>query len=360
MKVHHVLEDYSIASGGIRTVVKDLNEYLANNSEIITTRKESQDINVKCFEPQNGWQYTKGLKNYIVDIANNLEESIFHIHGVWMFPQYFASKSAKKNKKPYIITPHGMYEPWLWKQGFLKKKIYFELFTKNYFSNANIMHAITEDERDSLYKLFNNKINIEVIPNLIPTWNIPQIEVVENTEKYILFLGRIHPKKGVRMLIEAFSKIKIKNIKLKIAGPNSVHQQELIHLVSKLNLKEKVEFLGAVKGAAKFKLYKEAHVFVAPSYSEVVGMVNLEAAIMGTPVITTHQTGLLKQWNSEGGILINPNNLDLKDALTKAVSWTQIERNDRGKMLKEFVLNNYSWERNKNKWDELYGGLLRN
>ena len=160
------------------------------------------------------------------------------------------------------------------------------------------------------------------------------------------------------MLIHSFSKIETNNFKLKIAGPENNYSKELKVFSKQLNINNKVEFLGMIKGEEKYKLYKEAHVFVAPSYSEVVGMVNLEAAIMNTPVITTFQTGLLKEWNEHGGILVNPNVSEVEEALREAISWTQKQRNARGGMLKEFVLNNYSWERNKNKWIKLYKDLL--
>jgi len=357
MKVYHILEDYSLQSGGIRTVVKDLKEHVSINSEIITTNKELIDKNVKYFETNNKWQYSKELKCYLNEVVKE-PKKVFHIHGVWMFPQFLASKLAILNRSPFLLTPHGMFEPWLWKQGYVKKLFYYKLLSKQKFNKANIIHAITHDEKINLHKIFNNKVNIEVIPNLISTQIIPNLEDFFSEEKYILFLGRIHPKKGIKLLIKVFSRIKQTQFKLKIAGPDSHHKQELVRLVNKLNLDDKVHFVGMVKGKEKFKLYKGAHVFVAPSYSEVIGMVNLEAAIMGTPVITTFQTGLLKEWNNEGGFLIQPNENELEQALTKSFSWSELERKDRGNRLKEFVLTNYSWERNKHKWEELYNSLI--
>jgi glycosyltransferase involved in cell wall biosynthesis len=356
MNIYHIVEDFSIESGGIRPVVKDLIKNVPITSKVITVKKELSDKNVEVFNSKAPWRYSNRLNKFLVE-NSNVNKLIYHLHGVWMYPQFNASKNAIKFDIPFLISPHGMYQSWLWKQATFKKKLYFNLLTKNKFKNANIIHAITDNEKNNLHKLFP-KTQIEVIPNLISIKNIPSLELKESGEKYILFLGRIHQVKGIKILIEAYSKINQKEFKLKIAGPNSIHKSELIEYVKKLNIDHKVEFVGMISGNAKYELYKNAHVFVAPSYSEVVGMVNLEAALMGTPVITTYQTGLYKEWNNEGGILINPNVIELKKALSNAMSWGKLERNERGKRLKEFVIKNYSWEKNGYKWEKLYRSLI--
>lgn len=359
MKITHILEDYSKLSGGLRTVVQDLNRHLIQNgidSQIVTTRAEAEDNVTVCKRSlyKDIWCYSNELKNSL----DNIKSDVNHIHGIWMYPQYIASKISYNTNKPYIITPHGMLEPWLWENGTSKKKIYFELMIKKYFSRANVLHAITPDEKQNLYKLFGHK-NIEVIPNSISYTEIDSYNLQrQECDKFILFVGRLHPKKGIDLLIKAFSKLKDKDIRLKIAGPFNEYKNELDVLIKRLNIENKVEFLGMVTGDEKYQLFKNAWVFVAPSYSEVVGMVNLEAGISGTPVITTYQTGLYKEWNDNGGILINPNIQELDKALIEVMCWTEKERNDRGNNLKKFIIEKYSWENNIHKWLQLYNGLI--
>ena len=360
MKIAHIVEDYSKLSGGIRTVVFDIDTWLKKKSiesQIITTKaEETDDVIVNTRElPKEIWCYSSELKNSLQDN----QYDFFHIHGIWMYPQYIASKIAFNNKTPYLITPHGMLEPWLWENGTLKKKLYFNFMIKKYFTNANVLHAITPDEKENLHKLFKHK-NIEVIPNSISYTEIESFSIKKHTrEKYILFVGRLDPKKGIDLLIRAFANVNPKNVKLKIAGPKNYYQHELIKLAKDLDIESKVEFLGMVSGGEKYQFYKDAWVFVAPSYSEVVGMVNLEAGILETPVITTHQTGLYKEWNENGGVLINPNVEELSKALADAMQWSESERDDRGKKLKQFIVEHYSWENNIHKWIELYEGLNR-
>ncbi len=358
IKIAHILEDYSKQSGGLRTVVQDLNQYLVRNSiesQIVTMRAEAED-NVTVYKSslyKDLWCYSSELKNSLL----NSESDINHIHGVWMYPQYIASKISYNISKPYIITPHGMLEPWLWENGTSKKKLYFNLMIKKYFSVANILHAITPDEKDNLHKLLGHK-SIEVIPNSISYTEIDSYNIQrQECDKFILFVGRLHPKKGIDLLIKAFSKLKNTDMKLKIAGPFNEYKNELDKLVKDLNIENRVEFLGMITGTKKLQFFKDAWVFVAPSFSEVVGMVNLEAGILGTPVITTHQTGLYKEWNEQGGTLINPNIDELINSLSKAVKWSEEERSDRGKMLRQLIVENYSWEKNIFKWISLYKGI---
>lgn len=359
MKINHVLEDYSKLSGGLRTVVSDLHHNLTNHdidSHIISTRAErDDDIEVCKRSLYTGiWCYS----NTLADTLRNSNASINHIHGIWMYPQYITAKTSYDTNKPYVVTPHGMLEPWLWEQGTSKKKIYFNLMIKKYFSHANVLHAITPDEKDNLHTLFGHK-QIEVIPNSISYTEIDSYNIQrQECDKFILFVGRLHPKKGIDLLIKAFSKLKDTDVQLKIAGPFNAYKNELETLVKDLNIENRVEFLGMITGEKKLQLFKDSWVFVAPSFSEVVGMVNLEAGILGTPVITTYQTGLYKEWNDNGGILINPNIDELYNKLSEAVSWSEEERDERGNELKQFIIKHYSWEHNMSTWIELYKGII--
>lgn len=358
MSILHITEDHSALSGGLRTVVSDLNRWLKQTSitsEILTTKAEALDhvIVGKRALPKGIWCYSNELKKMLTMNSSD----IFHIHGVWMYPQYIASKMAYKKNIPYIITPHGMLEPQLWEKGTLKKKFYFNTLIKKYFSNANVIHAITPKEQSNLFKFFQHK-TIEIIPNSISYTQIDSFEIEKkDSEKYILFVGRLHPIKGINLLIQAFSQLKTNDVVLKIAGSINEYKLELDLLIHQFCIEDKVEFLGMVSGREKYQLYKNAWVFVAPSYSEVVGMVNLEAGVLETPVITTYQTGLYTEWNENGGVLINPNLGELSKALSDAIQWSESERDNRGKTLRKFIMSHYSWENNIYKWVELYQGL---
>lgn len=361
MKILHILEDYSIHSGGIRTVVKELNERLNNigvKSYILSSKKEDGD-NIYLVETNKPWLFSNKWKSTLLEIHNEHKINIIHIHGVWLYPQFIAAKFAFKNNIPFILTPHGMFEPWIWNKGTLKKRLYFNFVTKNVFSKAKKIHGITNDEISNLKKLFKSSDFIE-IPNLIDSIQFQNNDdlTFTNKLKYFFYLGRLDSKKGIDILIRAFSKLENNEFMLKIAGPFNDYKIFLDNLVGQLGLNDKVEFLGLVRGEEKVKLYREAFVFIAPSHSEVVGMVNLEAAINKTPVITTYQTGLDRRWNNEGGILINPREEEILNSLNNVLKWSLNDRLNNGKRLYDFVVNNYSWSNRIKDWQKLYDEIL--
>jgi len=361
IKIIHILEDYSILSGGIRTVVKNLHEELLKNgyaSKILTPFAEKDDdVIMFKINKKAPWCYSSQLKKILTNLLKENKIDIIHIHGVWMYPQYYASKFSITNKIPFIISFHGMYEPWLWKTGYLKKKFFSNLLTNSKFSKASFLHAITPNEAYDLNKRFP-QTPVKEIPNLIHADRKKIHSSIQSSKKNILYLGRLDPIKGIDLLIKAFQKIKFKDINLKIVGPKNEYFKELESLVNTLSLNKQVEFLGLKTGKEKEKILNEAILFVAPSYSEVIGMVNLEAAMAGIPVITTIQTGLDKEWSTNGGMLINPNELEIKNAIEYFLSLPEDIRLKKGEELKDFVIKNYSWENRFIDWDELYRTII--
>lgn len=359
MKILHIVEDFSLESGGLRTVINNLNTYLnetEHSSYILSSKKEEID-SIFVQETNMPWLYSKDWIIQIKNLQKKFNFDIFHIHGVWTYPQYISAKFCEKNRIPFIVSVHGMYEPWLWEKGVVKKKVYFNMLAKKLFGKANFIHAITPDEKTNLIQLFNKKEVIE-IPNLISESSTLPDSFINSEKKYILYLGRLDKKKGIDLLIKSFSKIGSKKITLKIAGQINGYKKELDLLIDKLEINKKVEFLGMVSGLMKEKLISNAFVLVAPSHSEVIGMVNLEAAILKTPVITTYQTGLNPLWNENGGILINPIELELDKAIQSVVNWSTEDRINNGDKLQKFVVNNYSWEKRFKDWLSLYKSCL--
>lgn len=360
MNIIHVLEDFSFQSGGIRTVVLDLHKRLISagvNSKIVTARTEQGDEVIKVDGEETPWCYSRNLIKTLRILHVKSEIDIIHIHGVWMYPQYAAAKFAKQKKIPFLVTPHGMYEPWLWTQGALKKKLYFNLFVKSVFSKADYFHAITSNEAQELQLLFPYTTAIE-IPNLIDS-SLMSHSDYHGKERYVLYVGRLDHKKGIDLLIRAFANLDMQDYKLKIAGKFNDYKLELDELVLQLGLGKRVKFLGLISGQEKIYAFKNAFVFVAPSHSEVVGMVNLEAAIFKTPVITTFQTGLKREWSKNGGILVNPNVREIESALKIALNWSLDERNINGEKLHNFVVKEYSWKNRFGDWLKLYEGLIK-
>lgn len=356
MNILHIVEDFSLKSGGLRTVINNLNHQIINKghkSYILSSEKEEGD-DIYLIKAKGKWLYSKKWIQKIKDIVERHKITIIHIHGVWLYPQYIGAKYGIENKIPVVLSPHGMYQPWLWRKGTLKKKIYFYFLVKKWFSKARVIHSITPDETKNLKYFFKSNY-IKEIPNLISLKTNVSFSPIN--KKYFLYLGRLNKTKGIDLLIKSFSQVENDNFILKIAGNFNDYKEELQQIVYSLGLKNKVEFLGQVKGDLKVNLIKNAWVMVSPSFSDVIGMVNLEAASLKTPMITTHNTGLKKDWDSNGGKLINPNIDELTIALKEVLNWSLEERNKNGEQLFDFVKNNYTWESRIRDWELLYKNL---
>ncbi len=368
-----VSEDHSAVAGGVPAVVDQLSRRVADKGvpvSILCVKEQesivSGKVDMNCVSPVGlgvKWGWSRGLRPTIERLSHPSEHTVFHLHGIWMAPHYVGAKVARERNIPFVVSAHGMLEPWLWKQqGWkvrLKKETYWRLFAYPVLSCADVVHAITPLERDNLRALFPTN-RIEVIPNAIDLNETPLVDSRSNREKLILFLGRIDPKKGVDILLNAFAEAKLGNDwRVVVIGPtwSISYQEELARIVSERNLIGRVEFLGAVFGEEKLRWIRKAWVLAVPSHSEAVGLVNLEAAANCVPSITTYQTGLY-DWTEGGGLLIEPNVEQMKGALIQASAWTDQEREARGWASRALVCKRYSWEAILPQWMSLYDSLV--
>lgn len=209
--------------------------------------------------------------------------------------------------------------------------------------------------------LFPN-CRIEVIPHAIDVLAIDREagSLAANPEPLIVFLGRIHPSKGIEILLDGFARAGLpSNWRLVIAGPqwSPAYANAMRNRITRLGISARVEFLGPIFGSQKWHLLKRAWVVTVPSQSEVMAMVNLEAAACGTPTITTPETGLLG-WEEGGGMLISRQADEMVKALKQASSWTIAERMSRGSASRRMIEKKYSWEVVLPLWKACYESVL--
>ena len=229
------------------------------------------------------------------DLENFLQMEKFDlIHGQCIWEPLFHQMRvlADKYKIPFILTPRGTLEPWSLQQSKWKKKIARWLYQDYDLKRCACIYATAEMEAQHIRELgFKNPICI--IPNGIETDGYPCRTNRSTIKKQILFLSRVHPKKGIEVLIDAFSRIhqEFPHWKVVVVGNGEgSYRQALKNKVAELGLSNYVEILSPVFGDAKVKLYQESSVFCLPSYSENFGMVIAEAMSCGVPAITTNGT----------------------------------------------------------------------
>ena len=371
MKILHTISGLNFSSGGPSLSVYLLVKELRNkriDAQILTF--EPNDINdkliseeyfIKTIKAPNSLKlgYSKIFLKYLRD---NCSYDIYHGHGLWQMPIHNMASIARSKNKPYLITPRGMLEPWSLKQSKLKKKLAFILYQYKDIGQANCIHSTSKMEEENIRRLgFKNPI--AVIPNGINLSEYPMNKMREpNSKRTILFLSRIHPKKGIELLIEAWSKIEKnlrKNWTIKIAGNGEeVYVNNLTQVIKKNSLESDIEIIGAKFGEDKINTYLQADLFILPTYSENFGMVVAEALACGLPVITTKGAPWEELITKNAGWWIDIGVEPLVKALTEAMSLSDEERKQMGLNGRKLVEENYSIESVAQKMIQLYEWVL--
>lgn len=304
MRIIHFIPSIDRTSGGVGSYMQLLANELGKICElyIVTTNTEHQ-LKIKnakiLYIPCNIKQYSSMKKKWN-NILDDIKPDLVHINCCWMPCCALTQKWAQKKGYKVILTPHGMLEPWIMNRNYWTKKLpALLLFQKHAIKNADCIHATAESEKLNILKLgYNNKV--EVIANGIDVDSIKRKNSWER-KKNILFLSRIHVKKGIEFLLEAVSLLKsqLDGYTVTIAGEGDKEYISFLKSKTKeLGIDKMVDFCGGVYGERKWELYRNADVFVLPTYSENFGIVIAEALASGTPVITTKGTPW-KELNTE-------------------------------------------------------------
>jgi len=381
MKILYVTASMSSEWGGPTKVVAELTEKLVEKGIEIAIflpfkrGEESKIVKPKGVElqlfPQNF--IDKLWTSYSLGFAKAIQESIYkfdiiHIHEIWHYPQYIAYKAAKKAGKPYVITIHGSLDPWCLGYKSFKKKIYASLIQKSVLKEANVIHAITDEEVKQI-KNFVNTDNIIMVPNGINPEDFKNLPLREEFEKnypnlkgkkVILFLGRIHPKKGLDLLANAFGIVAKErdDVCLLIAGPDSDgYKDKIMQTIKKEQVSNKVIFTGMLKDQNKLVALGGADIFILPSYSEGFSMAILEAMICKLPVIITRQCNFPEVAEYEAGIVIEPNLKRLTEALNILLNNSKLCKK-MGENGHKLILKKYTWNKIANQMIKLYEKIL--
>ena len=231
---------------------------------------------------------------------------IVHVHGLYRFPPTWAAWQTRRQRVPYVIRPHGALDPYLYTRSSSRnlrlKRLYERYFELPNLNKAGAIHYTAEEERKRA-SFLGLKAPSFVVPNGLD-WSRYQVLPARGALRarwglsdapMVLFLGRLHFKKGLDLLIPAFDALRrrLPGAQLVIAGPeNDGYGRKVRGWVRERGLESAVHFVGSLEGADVAQAYVDADVFALPSYTENFGMTVAEAMACGLPVVISDQVNI--------------------------------------------------------------------
>ncbi|MEO5597765.1 MAG: glycosyltransferase [Novosphingobium sp.] len=231
-----------------------------------------------------------GFAPHLPEMLIDAQLDCLHLHGIWMYPSRAGSRWAKQTGRAYVISPHGMLDPWITARGRWKKALARLGYERAGWARASFLHALTAREAADIQRETGRADSV-VVPNALPPAGESSPPDLAARPPVIAYLGRIHPKKNLTALVAGWRRaVRPAGARLLIAGWGDAPDVEALrHAIAE---SDSIEFLGPVFDAAKADLLRRARFMVLPSLSEGLPMAMLEAWASGTPTIMTSACNL--------------------------------------------------------------------
>ena len=277
---------------------------------------------------------------------------VLHLHGVWDPLLRNASEIARKHQVPYVVRPCGMLDPWALAQRPLKKRVAMFFAYRRMINQSMYLHVLNADEF-RLLNLLAFEAPAEIIPNGIFTEEL-DIQIAPGTfrrlhpeigsDPYILFLSRLHHKKGLDFLGDAFARIapERKNLRLVVAGPDGGDRARFEEQVRQLGVADRVHLVGPLYGEAKYAALADAACFCLPSRQEGFSLAITEALGMGVPVVISSECHFPEVASSGAGRVTELDAEAVADGLEDVLRRPRA-RLEMGRAGAKMVRENFTW-----------------
>ena len=364
MKFIHYIPSIDRTWGGTSTYMQVLGKELGKLAEvhIITHASENPLAIDNCkIHYVSGYNPLKGSFKIEVDkLLDVLKPDLVHVNCCWMPACSLVQKMAQKRNIKVVLTPHGMLEPWIIKRHYWTRKVpALLLFQKAAVKKADCLQATAESEKQNLLKLGYNS-NIKIVKLGIDAESIAMKTSWKKT-KQLLFLSRVHIKKGINYLIEAADILRdeLQGYKILVAGEGDAeYVASLKQQIMDKGLQDIIQLIGGVYGNKKWELFQRSDFFVLPTHSENFGLAIAEALASGTPVITTVGT----PWNdlntSNAGAWIEIGTQPLVETLKRFLSLSDEELETMGKNGRKLIETKYSAKVMAEEMMEVYQSIV--
>lgn len=314
---------------------------------------KSQGVNVISFKSLMNiglFIYSPSMKKWLDKEISNYD--IIHLHTFRAYQNNLIYNYSKKYNIPYILQSHGYVLPFYNKQNL--KKIYDYFWGKKILKDASSSIALNDTEKSEYVEMGASEDKIKIVPNginLSEYNSLPKKGLfknrydIEENERIILYLGRIHKLKGIELLLNAYADVlkDLNNTKLVIVGPDDGFLDSLISSVKDLNINKNVIFTGPLFDNDKMEAYVDAEIFVTPIFSGFP-MTFLEACACSLPIITTEKGDKLDWINNNVGLVVKYDKNAIREAINLFIT---------NKKLREKYSENCKTTIKEFQWDEV-------
>jgi glycosyltransferase involved in cell wall biosynthesis len=314
-------------------------------------------------------KYSREMASWLA--AHAADYDLIQTHSTWNYPTSATCRAARRVGVPYIIRPCGMLSDYTWQKSRWKKRAYWWLRERRNMRHAAAFHVTSDDERQEVLRL-GVTAPVEVISLGIgaDAWNTPvESEWLRSqcpqagSRPILLFLSRLHPKKGITdLLLPALAKLK-SDAFLAIVGGEDEHApgfiRQIKEQVSSLNLSNRVALLGPAPPNQRWAAFDGADVFVLPSHSENFGIVVAEAMARGIPVVVTAGVQFAEHVTaSKAGSVVRADVGELSASLDAWLS-NATRRADARRTGSAYIQTNFNWNRTAKRLADLYHRVCR-
>lgn len=340
MKILHVVQSLDPAWGGIARVLPVLASELAADgvscriATLVGDRfgaaADVAGVEVLRFAPNRGTRFGRS-RAFSRDLASLVRDAdVVHLHGLWTGQNWAAGRVARKVGRPVVITPHSMMMPWAWQRSAWKKRPAGWLFEHKNLRAAARLHALADGEAREMRKLgFNDRI--EVIANGIHADRYTALPPADGLvsrfpeladRKWLLFLGRLHPQKGIVQTMQACFDVLASgdDWHLVVAGPDEIGLQSTLEAaVTRKGLSGRVTFTGMLSRPDVLACLDRATLLLQLSMSEGLSMSIIEALASGLPVLISPACNMPEVETHDAGRIVPPKRSAIAAALRELV-----------------------------------------